>query len=92
MISCPNCDEELSHSEQICPICGDAPNLTASIEVDVLRGNITQEYALEIMALRNGMKNALEIVSVLYMDALDNNGEVSPRARAWSEKWGKIDL
>lgn len=47
-----------------------------------------KEYNADLVEdLREGMKEAYKIINVLYMDALDNNGESWPRAREWQEKW-----
>lgn len=36
--------------------------------------------------LEEEMREAWKIIDVLYMDALDNNGESWPRAREWQER------
>jgi hypothetical protein len=41
----------------------------------------------ELDKLHEAIKEAWKIIDVLYMDALDHNGEAWPRAREWQEKW-----
>jgi hypothetical protein len=36
------------------------------------------------------LRDAWKIIDVLYMDALDHNGEAWPRAREWQERWAKF--
>lgn len=40
--------------------------------------------------IEEGMREAWKIIDVLYMDALDHNGESWPRAREWQEKWERF--
>ena len=40
--------------------------------------------------IEEGMRDAWKIIDVLYMDALDHNGESWPRAREWQEKWARF--
>jgi hypothetical protein len=40
--------------------------------------------------IEDGLREAWKIIDVLYMDALDHNGDSWPRAREWQEKWARF--
>jgi hypothetical protein len=49
------------------------------------------EALIATREMEDAMREAWKIIDVLYMDALDHNGESWPRAREWQEKWAKFN-
>jgi hypothetical protein len=69
---------------------GYTPEELADEIADILDPPRLQSVINSRAEIEDGLREAWKIIDVLYMDALDHNGDSWPRAREWQEKWARF--